>query len=104
MNPAVRALLEGYDAHLASLGMAPLRTAGSERPSPGEGLQHARWMVRRLLEDAEAEGWSVRKVNRWLGFLQGALWFGGVRGIPGLRDDSRHLYEDPPVQVEPPTP
>lgn len=54
-------------------------------------LEHTSWMVQQLLDNSE--DWSDRKVNRWLGFIQGVLWCAKFRGILDLRDESRNLYD-----------
>lgn len=90
MNPNVLALLHKYDLELLDLGVGYNRSEDSARP--GQVLSHLRWMIGTLR--TEGSSWSVRKVNRWLGFIQGALWVAGVKGIKSLRDDSRHLYDD----------
>jgi hypothetical protein len=100
MNPNVRALLQAYDRVLEVNACVPARVddrVPAEATPAGHSeahLDHARWMVQRMLAGAEAEGWSERKVCRWLGFIQGVLWSEGIVGILGLRDDSRHLYDE----------
>jgi hypothetical protein len=101
VNPRVRELLERYESELHALGIAPERVPDGVQ-GPSCALGHARWMVAKLLRDAEAEGWSERKVCRWLGFVQATMWAYGTTGIRRLRDDSRHLYPDPsPLSMTP---
>jgi hypothetical protein len=89
MNETVAALLKKYDRELAVY--TPQRV--EEGTDDGNSLGHLRYMIERLLN--EGSGWSDRKVNRWLGFIQGSLWRAGVRGISQLKDESRHLYPEP---------
>ena len=91
MNEKVLALLWKYDEHLASFGVSTVKV-NDRAPGPQATLGHARWMIQEML--ARGPGWSERKVNRWLGFVHGILWCHGGIGIVGLRDDSRHLYDD----------
>lgn len=92
MTEPVIKLLKEYDEFLATFGIpatkVPDRAAGV---SPAVG--HLRWMIAEMLVRAPKDGWSDRKVNRWLGFIQGTMWAFGFKGIVGLRDDSRHLYD-----------
>lgn len=49
-------------------------------------LGHTRWMCH------EVEGFldsNLEKANRWLGFIQGVLWFSGYATIDQLKDDNR---------------
>lgn len=94
MNPKVAALLRKYDEQLSAAGVAVQRT--EDMAESGSSLAHLRWMIATMLDDGEP--WSTRKVNRWLGFIQGALWRAGATGILALRDDSRDLYEPSPEQ------
>ena len=94
MNPNVRALLERYDQVLEANQVVAVEVIDSVNIGGTEAyLGHLRYMIQRLLCDAESEGWSDRQVNRWLGFIQGVLWSEGIVGILSLRDDSRHLYD-----------
>lgn len=92
MNDRVLALLTAYDQLLEARGID--WTPVVDRPDYDEGarpqLAHCRWMIRRLTD--EGRSWSTRKVNRWLGFVQGVLWANGIHGILELRDQSRDLY------------
>lgn len=93
VNEKVLALLDKYDAFLATFGVEPHQCV--DRPASQEAMiRHLRYMVRTLSTRAEPEGWSERKVNRWLGFMQGVMWTLGYKGLSNLRDDCRHLYED----------
>jgi len=87
MNERVRALLRQYDRVLSHYTPDQVEDTTDGRNSLG----HLRWMIAEMEE--EADGWSDRKVNRWLGFIQGTLWQAGVVGIRKLRDQSRHLYD-----------
>ena len=44
--------------------------------------KHILWMCRNMPKDDEA------KINRWLGFIQGAIWSFGARSINELRKEN----------------
>lgn len=90
MNPKVATLLRQYDEQLCAAGVLVQKT--EDMAERGSALGHLRWMIKTMLEDGGS--WSTRKVNRWLGFCQGALWYAGATGILALRDDSRDLYDE----------
>ena len=92
------------DAELASLNIQPCplkneagkysfdkRLAKCETTrlliDPRPRLGHLRYMIQRLQSD-EAKGWSLRKTNRWLGFIQGVLWSTYLRGLKDLRKEN----------------
>lgn len=100
MNEKVRNLLQLYENTLAEHGFARRREERTAQTNEHE-LSHARWMLDKMMQDAGGEGWSDRKVNRWLGFIQGILWTNKVFGIPNMRDQSMNLYDEPEEQTEP---
>jgi hypothetical protein len=98
MNDKLKELLEKYNAELFKMGVhskqhedycGQVGCKGLEDEKAQ--LEHTVWMVQQLLDDSE--DWSDRKVNRWLGFIQGILWCTKFRGILELRDESRNLYD-----------
>lgn len=91
MNERIARLLRQYDEELGRFTTKRIEDAADGENSLG----HLRWMITVLLTEAERDGWSDRKVNRWLGFIQGTMWMAGVRGIQRLRNESRHLYDEP---------
>lgn len=93
MTEPVIALLKQYDEFLATFGVQPAKV-DDRAPGSREAIGHLRWMIKEMGVRASKDGWSDRKVNRWLGFIQGTMWGLGYKGIAGLRDDSRHLYDD----------
>ncbi len=96
MNPKILALLSTYDEVLRGLTrfVAVVQTVDRVEYLP-DALVHARWMIAQMGERVVFEGWSDRKTNRWLGFIQGVLFAQGHRGILAMRDDSRDLYPSP---------
>ncbi len=59
----------------------------TEDPNFAEQYKHILWMLRQIpgfLEEGRKE-----KVNRWLGFIQGALWADGVYTIEEMKDHNR---------------
>jgi hypothetical protein len=93
MTEPVITLLKQYDEFLATFDVQPVKVT-DRAPGAARALGHLRWMIAEMLVRAPKDGWSDRKVNRWLGFCQGTMWAMGYKGIVGLRDDSRHLYDD----------
>jgi hypothetical protein len=98
MNDNVLELLKKYSAEFIKMNVPAKRCEdysgeiGLRRLEDEQiQLRHARWMVDEMLD--EADQWSDRKVNRWLGFIQGILWCVKFRGILELRDESRNLYD-----------
>lgn len=93
MSDNVEELLAKYDQRLVELQVDVREVDG--RPATFlAALQHLRWMIRQVRLRARRDGWSERKVNRWLGFIQGTLFVAGLTDIPSLRDDSRDLYSE----------
>ena len=97
MNENVLKLLESYNAELFKVGINPKNSDDFCGQVGCKGLEdekiqleHTAWMVQELLDNAS--DWSERKVNRWLGFIQGVLWCTKFRGILELRTESRNLY------------
>lgn len=98
MNEKVTALLEKYQEELAVM-LIPADRVEDQVGFPGvkglkddaDQLGHLQWMIFTMLD--EGKDWDEKKVNRWLGFIQGVLWTTKLRGILQLRDESRNLYE-----------
>ena len=64
-------------------GLEPSRNI--EALEPLERARHLLWMC------GEIEGFlsqDLDKAMRWLGFVQGALWVMGLRGIDAMRRDN----------------
>lgn len=78
----LKRLLSYYREELLRHGAtAPVRNR--EKPN----LNHLLWMcneIERFLDEDRSA-----KAMRWLGFLQGALWWGGFRSIDAMRADNR---------------
>lgn len=100
MNEKINNLLSTYRDELTRIHVTAVRV-DDQVGFPGvrgledekQQLGHVQWMIYTMLADAEKQDWSDRKVNRWLGFIQGVLWTTKMRGIVELRDESRHLYD-----------
>lgn len=97
MNTNVRTLLKSYQNELNSLKIKEERVEDFCGLPGLDGLEdstkqlnHIKWMIGQLLE---SEDWSDRKINRWLGFIQGVMWCNKLKGILQMRDESRHLYD-----------
>ena len=88
MTEAMDKLLRRYDAELERY--TPERV--EDLADGVNSLGHLRWMIRELLENAEP--WPTEKVTLWLGFIQGAMWTSGVRGIQKMRQEVEHLHPD----------
>jgi len=70
-------------------GCSPEQYNLAERAKIKDGMDgvesHLLWMCQNF-PDAPEE-----KLNRWLGFLQGAIWALGYRSIDQLREDCKHV-------------
>lgn len=97
MNEKILALLDKYDAHAATYGVQAEKV-NDRATGAKDALGHVRWMIQQMKDRGVRDKWSVRKTNRWLGFIHGVLWCHGGAGIVGLRDDSRHLYDEDEVK------
>lgn len=92
MNIKVLELLDRYDEILYSGDPSiRLERIGDMWEFFDERRKHGRWMIENMREKVDVEKWSERKLNRWLGFIQGLLWSLGQRGLLDLRSDSRDL-------------
>ncbi len=60
--------------------------AGADATSRLRALEHLKWMTTKALTWGP-EG--AEKMNRWLGFVQGALWAMGFATIDELREVNR---------------
>lgn len=99
MNEKILLLLQQYDHEMFKLGVDPEKCENYCGPIGAMGmkddsirLSHIRWMIHQMQDRVTKEEWSDRKINRWLGFIQGVLWCTKLRGILELRDESRDLY------------
>jgi len=52
-----------------------------------EILSHCLWMLPKMAQFVK-EG-EMGKVNRWLGFIQGDLWYAGIYTLEDLRNHNR---------------
>ena len=83
-------LLYQYEGTLVGLGYKAQQHGNPI--SSRELLEHARWMIQEML--SHLEKWPDRKLNRWLGFVQGILNITAVYSISQLRNQTRPLYPD----------
>jgi hypothetical protein len=58
-----------------------------ERSSYWAEHAHLLWMCDQVELFLNKDQWE--KVNRWLGFMQGALWMSGIYSIDEMRDHNR---------------
>ena len=79
INEAQTAARE-IDRKLAAMGIEPVRE------SEGKSLGHARFMANQI-----ADGMSLNKTMRWLGYLQAMLVFNGVSALDEEKDRNRRL-------------
>lgn len=54
---------------------------------PHEGVRHLKWMCLRGCGLVDEQRFD--KANRWLGFVQGALWMGGFCSIDEMKEWNR---------------
>jgi len=83
----VLAAIRKYDGWLGEAGV-PVRKVGmtTRGPSAPAAMAHLRWMF------SEMENWieeSQGKADRWIGFVQGALWLAGFGTIDEFKNDNR---------------
>jgi len=72
-----------YQAKLDALGYSELR---EDRDNPGS-LTHISWMLYQITQLVNNN--QIEKANRWLGFVQGALWALDVCTIDEMREDNK---------------
>ncbi len=63
---------------------ASARCPNDRLPDFEEAARHCKWMLGEM--ERHAAEWPEDKLNRWLGFVQGALWMLGVYTIDDLRN------------------
>lgn len=61
-----------------------IRCPADRLPDYEEAARHCNWMLGEM--ELNARDWDGDKLNRWLGFVQGALWMLGVYTIDELRE------------------
>ena len=77
----LKGALEIYRARLFQVATPVNEAEGGNR------LQHLCWMCHMAEQHAEEGHWE--KANRWLGFIQGALWCEGFFTIDEMRAHNR---------------
>lgn len=81
----VRSLAARYLKNVHVAGVASSRAStGNRAMDYRRTLGHIAWMCDTLLQE---ENFDDEKLNRWLGFIQGALWSAGLCSIDDLRND-----------------
>lgn len=79
--------IDKYDAELAAKGIEPKRSDVSLPISDeAAAYAHLRWMCGEIRKFAEEERFD--KCNRWIGFMQGALWMLRHSTIDRFRADN----------------
>lgn len=90
----MREVLERYEKELTIAGAECLPFSHGELdPTAAEVQDHLLDMINRQLAWGE-ECIVTNKSNRWLGFVQGALWAIGEYTIDDLKDHNRPLKEE----------
>ena len=82
--PALMTLTCFYDSQLACF--QPIRADTESLDTQDTRLEHVRWMLSEMLNMTDAG-----KLNRWLGFVQGALWCSRVFTVDELRTHVREV-------------
>lgn len=93
MNSKMQLLLKSY---LDLLPMNPNEYIDhNHHPDTDKRGAHLAWMINQMLlptdEHLKSKMDNPLILNRWLGFIQGALWSNGLRSIQQLRDETRGL-------------
>ena len=86
----VKKICDIYIRKLA--GNVPTRMTYLRGTEPG-ALQHIAWMCHEVIKFA---GESPDKAQRWLGFIQGALWAKDIYPIIQLQEHNRMTRDDFP--------
>ena len=82
-------LCRRYNETLAQTAVGVKKAdTGVKYPTPYVRLDHIRWMLNEMSNIEELD-----KLNRWLGFVQGALWCGGVYTIDEMREHVREALQ-----------
>tara|TARA_R100001244_G_scaffold25113_2_gene25389 strand:- start:56389 stop:56739 length:351 start_codon:yes stop_codon:yes gene_type:complete len=99
MDEHIKILLFKYQRELETLNIAPERQEDYLGMPGAQGLsdttdamKHIAWMIDELIKE-EARDWDENEADRWLGFIQGILWFTKMRGIVDLQDETASLRE-----------
>lgn len=74
--PFEKDLLEEYLKKFTELRIAPVQG--------GRPMNHCSWMVVEMLNKLPTS--TEKKLNRWIGFIQGVLWREGFFSIDQLRE------------------
>jgi hypothetical protein len=88
-NKQVREVADEYIAQLNTHtdSIPPERANTGDRFMPeGERKQHLVWMLEEIINMPDDK---FEKANRWLGFVQGAMWSLGLRSVDEMRNDNR---------------
>lgn len=79
LEQGVRNVLEKCNELLSAI---KARQTGPRSYEVSSGLHHVKWMIEEILDNHE--DWDARKINRWMGFIQGVLWSNGLFTITEL--------------------
>ena len=83
----VLAAVKKYDGWLDALNVRSKEVDTSIRmPTREQALGHLRWMFGEM---ATRIAGATGKSDRWIGFVQGVLWFAGFASIDEFKDDNR---------------
>jgi hypothetical protein len=58
--------------------------ASSHNRDSNMALRHIVWMCGEVIEFAKTQ--RMAKANRWIGFIQGVLWYYGILSIDQMRE------------------
>ena len=94
MTPGqVDAVARKYLTELQGQDYEPKKfTLNGQLPNHQEAREHIAWMCLQILEFCQPP-FRLGKADRWLGFVQGVLWFMGDKTIDEMRDDNRDTPE-----------
>jgi hypothetical protein len=78
-----------YEKLLENLGDTPLESKHDNRCCQSTATAHLLTMIPKMREFISQN--KLEKAFRWLGFIQGVLWFEGLYTLDELKNDNRQI-------------
>lgn len=91
-------VIDRYDDLFKVMQITPQKLPETEMVNPDDGpscLSHCAAMLPEMRDFVEER--RMDKVFRWLGFIQGVLWRGGILPLQDLKNHSRPDQEEGPA-------
>ena len=74
------------------IGLLSKSATTAYRDSSHPNYPHLLWMCDMVLEFLAAD--RTEKAMRWLGFIQGAMWWAGIRTVGEMKQDNMSLSDE----------